>query len=67
MFEAPSEKEKAKLRPKVKMGGSVFKNGKNVDKQIEKQTAKKLLKKSLEKAKGEQRISLGMGRSIKKY
>ncbi len=41
MFERPTEKEIKKLRPKVKMGGSVTRNGKNVDKEIEKQTAKK--------------------------
>ena len=36
-----SESHKKSLRPKVQMGGSVFKNGKNVDKEIEAQTAKK--------------------------
>jgi hypothetical protein len=42
MFRQPSEKEIKKLRPKVKMGGSVTKNGVNVDKEIEAQTAKKM-------------------------
>jgi hypothetical protein len=36
-----SEKAKAKLRPKVQMGGPVTKNGKDVSKQIERQTARK--------------------------
>ena len=36
-----SEGAKKKLRPTVHMGGSVTKNGKNVDKQIERQTAAK--------------------------
>jgi hypothetical protein len=36
-----SEKAKSKLRPTVKMGGSVTRNGKNVDKEIEAQTARK--------------------------
>ena len=53
-----SESHKKSLRPKVQMGGSVFKNGKNVDKEIERQTAKKhAIKKTLEKhgEKGEER------------
>ena len=39
MFEYPSESERKKLRPKIKMGGSVTRNGVNIDKEIERKTA----------------------------
>lgn len=48
-FDAPSEREKKRLRPTVRMGGSVTRNGVNVDKQIERQTAAK--HKALQKKK----------------
>jgi hypothetical protein len=44
MFNKPSEREIKKLRPTVHMGGSVTRNGVNVDKEIEAQTAHKYAK-----------------------
>ena len=44
---AIGEKDIKRLRPKVKMGGSVTRNGVNVDKEIEKQTALKHKKQDL--------------------
>ena len=44
MFDYPSERERKKLRPKVKMGGPVSRNGKDVSKEIEEQTARKYAK-----------------------